>query len=141
MARLIEVSRFERMRMRDYVDPSLIDPLENWEFLDQISIGEAIGFSEWLRRTDAPEVLWSLSLDLLTFPAVRRVLDELGLNELGLGATRDEVRALFGTEKRESFRLEDRITLEFAVSHYMVYCTTKYDGGLIYLTIHTGDQL
>lgn len=127
--------------MRDYVDPSLIDPLENWEFLNEISIGEAIGFSEWLRRTDAPEVLWSLSLDLLTFPAARRVLDDLGLNELGLGATRDELRALFGTEVKETFRREDRSTLEFAIPSYTVYCATKYDGGLVYLVIHTGDQL
>ena len=36
--------------------------------MDQMWVGEAVGFSEWLRLRDKPETLRSLAIDFAEFP-------------------------------------------------------------------------
>lgn len=97
---IISLDAFVRLRMRDFVDATEIDLLENYEFLDETCLGEGLGFSQWFRLARLPNDLWSLSLDLRTFPAVQRVFDTLGLAALAHGADRTDTfsiwRGLYG---------------------------------------------
>src|SRR6516165_5206795 len=58
-----------------------ITELEDWEFMDRVWVGEAIGFTEWLRLQDDPKVLRSISLHLAELPksVAEAVFQTIGL--------------------------------------------------------------
>jgi hypothetical protein len=110
----------------------------NWEFLERQWIGEAIGFSEWLRDERDPEVLRSLSLDFeLPSPLWQAVLARIKL-PLNPGMTLAELRQALGAPLRTSFLQADRETYSFrreGNDEYEVSCTVHKSGGLTYLLV------
>jgi hypothetical protein len=136
---------FGRLRLSQFVAAKRIRPLEDWDFMERIWVGEAAGFSEWLRLADDPEVLRSLALDLanLEGDAVAAVLERLGL-PLRHAMTRDEVVRILGEPtKVESFpRAKDRETLIYAPTpsgRYHLSCTVQQAAGLTYLVVMRDD--
>jgi hypothetical protein len=65
---MISHARFGKLRLAEFRPDAEIAELDNWEFMDRIWVGEAIGFSEWLRLKNKPETLRSLAIDFSEFP-------------------------------------------------------------------------
>jgi hypothetical protein len=62
---LIPYDEFARLRLAQFCpDASKLAPLENWEFMGGIWVGEADGFTEFLRPEDRPDELGSIEIDL-----------------------------------------------------------------------------
>ena len=125
--------------MVEFVPKKQIRSLADWEFLDRLWVGEAIGFSEWLRPQERPTILESLALDMAELPedVVNRVLERIGL-PLRRGLTNRELGKILGEPHETLVFTEDRKTFEFRYGEtdtYLVSCTVLHDGGLTYLVV------
>jgi hypothetical protein len=133
---MISHAEFGKLRLAHFRSESDIAELADWEFMGRIWLGEAIGFSEWLRLEDDPCVLRSIAIDFREFPApdAAKVLDAIG-SEIRCGMTFDELRSLLGQPISEYRKVKDRVTYEFVTSAepYNVSCTVLNEGGLTYL--------
>ena len=132
-------SEFEKLRFAQFIDASQIAELEDWEFLDREWVGEAIGFTEWLRPQSSPNQLGSIALDLEALPTE---VTEACLSCIGLRLRRHmtfgELVSLFGEPLRTLSFVEDRATHEFRVGApdaYDLSCTVMADGGLSYVVV------
>jgi hypothetical protein len=78
---LISFKKFGNLRLSDFVSNKKIEQLTDWEFEEELWVGEALGFSEWLCKTAKPKLLRSLSIDFDNFPAAaaKSVLGTIGL--------------------------------------------------------------
>lgn len=136
---MISHSEFAKLRLARFCPGEQVAELTGWEFENRVWVGEAIGFSEWLRPEDDPECLQSLSIAFAEFPAqaadeVRHALDL----PLKAGMTRDEVISLLGEPVKEFRFVKDRTTYEFKTpgpNSYDISCTIKHEGGLTYLVV------
>lgn len=130
---------FGQLRLSQFVPEKQITPLTDWEFLDRLWIGEAVGFSEWLRPEERADVLESLALDMEELPeeVVHRVLAKIGL-PVRKGLTEIELTRLLGKPRETQAFVDDRKTFDFQYADpdpYRVSCTVLNDGGLIYLVV------
>jgi len=137
---MIDYAEFSRLRLSDFVrDPADVADLSDWEFMEHLWVGEALGLTEWLRLAEEPDVLRSLSLDLPTLPdsLAGRMLDALDL-PLHFGMSLSELVLRLG-EPTDVLRFgRDRTTYEFRVGETDVYdlsCTVHHRDGLIYLVV------
>lgn len=135
---MIPYSAFHRLRLSAFVPANEIVPLANWEFDDRLWLGEASGFSEWLRLESSPEKLGSLALgEELPQSVWAQVLEQLGL-PLNLGMGRAAIEATLGSPQEERCYTPDRVTIEYRIGHrerYRVSCTVHEEKGLIYLVV------
>jgi hypothetical protein len=136
---MISYARFGKLRLAQFRPDAEIAELAGWEFMDTTWVGEAVGFSEWLRPESEPEVLRSLALDFAEFPpgAAAAVLRAIDL-PLRAGMQVGELRAVMGEPVEEHRFVADRVTCEFVVAgppRYNVSCTVLNDGGLSYLVV------
>src|ERR1700687_825303 len=136
---MISHARFGKLRLAQFLPDAEIAEFENWEFMDHLWVGEAVGFSEWLRLENKPETLRSLAIDFSEFPeaAAAEVLRTIGL---GVRAAMkvNELRDLLGEPVKEHRFLKDRVSYEFVVPgppKYDVSCTVLNRGGLTYLVV------
>lgn len=136
---MISHDRFGTLRLLHFLPDAQIEELRDWEFMEHLWIGEAIGFSEWLRLDDEPDVLRSLAIDFGELPnsMVEEVLRTIDLPIQG-GMTFDQLRTILG-EPRETLRfVADRVTHEFLFQEqhpYRVSCTVLNGGGIVYLVV------
>lgn len=138
---MIPHDRFHTLRLHEFVPGAEIQELRDWEFEGHQWVGEALGFSEWLRLESEPDLLRSLSIDLAQFPpdAARAVFDALEL-PLETGMTRDELEAILDAPDATNTFVADRETIDFVVDGdegYMISCTVLHDGGLTHVTVTT----
>ncbi len=136
---MISYARFGKLRLAQFRPDADIVELSGWEFEDARWVGEAVGFSEWLRLESDPDVLRSLTLDFIEFPpgAAAAVLRALGL-PLRAGMRAGELREFLGEPVAERRFVADRVTYEFALEgppRYDVSCTVRRRGGLTYLVV------
>jgi hypothetical protein len=136
---MLSHARFGNLRLSQFVPASGIVDLSGWEFMDTVWVGEAVGFSEWLRLESDPNVLRSLALDLLEFPeaAASEVLRVIDL-PVRRGMAAEELRELFGEPVTEPRIAADRATYEFdffGPPRYMLSFTVLNQGGLAYLVV------
>jgi hypothetical protein len=135
---MISHSQFGKLRLSQFRPRSEIVSLANWEYMDAVWIGEAVGFSEWLRLENDPNVLRSLTIDFSEFPddATNAVLSAIDL-PVRAGMSLEQLRSVLG-EPVESLRLDDRVSYDFAVEkphRYCIGCTILASGGLTYLGV------
>lgn len=107
--------------------------------MGDMRIGEAIGFTEWLRLVREPDITQSISLDLDELPTeiYENVFDVLGL-PLDLGMYEDKLESLIGTAVEEESYADDRKSLVYLVrmdEKFYISSTIKHEGGLIYFVI------
>lgn len=136
---MITHTRFGKLRLANFRSDAELAALDNWEFMDRLWVGEAIGFSEWLRLADEPEVLRSLAIDFGEFPelAARAVLQAIGL-PVRAGMRLGELTELLGGPVEIQRFVKDRVTYDFEVAgppRYNVSCTLRRVGGLTYLVV------
>jgi hypothetical protein len=74
---MISHDRFGALRLAHFLPDAQIAELRDWEFMEHLWSGEAIGFSEWLRLENEPDVLRSLAYEVSC-----TVLNEGGLGYL-----------------------------------------------------------
>ena len=140
MIELIPYDSFGRLRLVNFAGPETeIHEVSNWEYEDDEWVGEAIGFSEWLRLAEDPEVLRSLALELDQLPQglAAKVLAHLKL-PLARGMELAEVNKVLGEPSATFDFRKDRFTNEYAVGRehpYTVSCTFARPGGLVYLSV------
>ena len=136
---MISYARFGKLRLAQFRPDTEITELADWEFMDALWVGEAVGFSEWLRLESEPEVLRSLSIDFREFPAAA-ASDVLRAIELPIraGMRLEELRAALGEPIEEQRFAKDRASYEFVLAkspRYNVSCTVLNEGGLTYLVV------
>lgn len=136
---MISHDRFCKLRLAQFRPDAEIAELDNWEFMDHMWVGEAVGFSEWLRLEDKPDKLGSLAIDFSEFPE-QAAAEVLGAIELAVrgGMKLDDLRNLLGKPVKEHCFVKDRVSYEFVVPgppKYYVSCTVLNEGGLSYLVV------
>jgi hypothetical protein len=136
---MLNHTKFAQLRLSQFAPAEDIALLENWEFHDRLWVGEAIGFSEWLRPKRQPNTLQSLSLDFESLPAslVRAVLTALNL-PLSKGMTYKKLTSVLGEPVASHQFISDRMSYEFHLTGddaYTIFCTVKKRGGLTYLVV------
>lgn len=136
---MIGHEQFRRLRLRQFLSAKKISALADWEYEGRLWVGEANGFSEWLRLEKDVENLGSLAIDFETFPAraAKRVLETLDLR-LHKGMTATEIAAVLGKPRKTERFVPDRQTYEFVTSGkqpFRVSCTVREKGGLTYLRV------
>ena len=77
---MIDYDSFGRLRLADFVAARRVRRLRDWELEGRVWVGEAVGFSEWLRLSDDPRVLRAATIDFQSLPAraAGRALDASG---------------------------------------------------------------
>ena len=139
MPELIPYADFADLRLVHFVPPEAeVVDLSDWEYEDDVWVGEAIGFTEWLRLQDEPEILRSISLDLsdLSAEVSDAILRRIGL-PLQRGMDQDAVDAVLGSATATTHILSDRHTAEYSVGSrfpYTVSCTFA-ERGLSFVTM------
>jgi len=138
---MISHTRFGKLRLAHFLPDADIAELDDWEFMDHIWVGEALGFSEWLRLASEPDKLRSLAIAFANFPedVAAKVLKTIELPVRG-GMRLPELRRLLGEPVEEHRFVKDRISYEFVVAgppKYNVSCTVLQKGGLTYLVVTT----
>ncbi len=136
---MILYKSFGELRLVQFVPDVQIEELHNWEFMDRIWVGEAVGFSEWLRLKDDSSTLRSLAISFSELPelAVVKILNKLGLPIHREMSIKQLGEVLGKPYKSEQF-CDDRITYEFLFGEpqpYEISCTVLNEGGLSYLVI------
>src|SRR5262245_40033842 len=136
---MISHTRFGKLRLAQFRSHDDISELAGWEFRDALWVGEAVGFSEWLRLESDPEVLRSLAIDFAEFPAEAAVAVLRAIDlPVRAGMSARNLRALFGEPAAVHRFVADRATYEFVVAgppRYNVSCTVLKRGGLTYLVV------
>ena len=140
---MLSHEEFHKLRLCQFVDPAEVTGLSDWEFMGRDWVGEALGFTEWLRPKSAPEQLGSVALDLDALPAdvAEACLSRLGL-PLRRHMTLPDLVALYGEPVRVARFVDDRATYEFRIGDpdlYRLSCTVLADGGLHYLVLAVAD--
>ena len=137
---LIQHEQFGRLRLKDFApDTTEIFELEDWEYLERLWIGEAIGFTEWLCPVEKPDVLGALSLDLsdLADEMSQKIFGVLQL-PLSRGMKYNQVVGVLGEPTHSHQFVEDRTTYDFRCGSkwgYEIGCTIRNDNGLSYVTV------
>lgn len=132
---LITHEEFGRLRLRDFVDdPGQIAVLEDWEYMDDLWIGEAVGFTEFLRLDEEPGTLKALSIHFETLaPEVSgRLAAALGLPLRG-GMDAAALLAALGDPAETLACGADRRSYRFHCGKgdvYDVFCTVEDEAGL-----------
>ncbi len=131
---------FGRLRLADFIAAGHLEQLRNWEYLERCWVGEASGFTEWLRLESAPEVTRSVAIDLIALPesTVQSMIDMLRL-PLRAGQDQQEITGVLGEPAGTQRFVRDRVTFIFrigAAEPYELSCTVHAEQGLIYLTMH-----
>lgn len=140
---LISHELFGRLRLADFAPAGTkVVQLEDWEYLNRLWIGEAIGFTEWLRDVERPDVLGALSLALLALP------DEMSQSVLAVlqlplmrGMKYDQVAGALGEPVRSRQYVNGQSTFDFQCGkrwQYRVGCTIRDEDGLCYITVVAG---
>ena len=130
---------FGELRLSQFAPTSEIVALANWQFMERTWVGEAIGFSEWLRPQSSPNLLQSLALDLAVLPESisTAVFSRLGL-PLRRGMSIEQITASLGEPVATQRFVADRASHEFYLEHseaYNISCTVLSAMGLTYVVV------
>ena len=136
---MISHEEFGRLRLTGFLEPEHVSPLEDWRYEDADWVGDAHGFSEWLRLAEHAEVTGSIALDFSSLPAeaATKVMVAIEL-PVRPGMTFSEITEVLGEPTETMAFVKDRKTYGCTtgdVDTFIVSCTVLDSGGLSYLTI------
>jgi hypothetical protein len=136
----ISHDEFGRLRLATFLPADTLVKLNNWEYLGELWLGEAAGFTEWLRLESDPDVLRSVALDLVALPerAAQEILSSIQI-PLCRGMSTAQIVDVLGNPVDTERFTDDRITLNYKLNPldaYEVSCTVDDVQGLVYLTVH-----
>ncbi|MCX6183101.1 MAG: hypothetical protein NT150_14395 [Bacteroidetes bacterium] len=125
---IINYKDFTSLRLSDFTsNQENITPIENWEFWEDIWLGESIRFSEWLRLESSPESTQSIAIHFRDFTEeeILRIFNKLKF-QFTNNVSLKELEKLFGGSLNKSSFAENRITYKFLVGEkeqYYLSCT------------------
>jgi hypothetical protein len=136
---MISHADFGRLRLSQFLPEAGLAELEGWEFQNHIWVGEALGFSEWLRLEGDPAVLRSLSIDFAQFPkdAADSALRAIQL-PVRAGMSLADLERLLGPRVSERRFVPTALSCDYFTpdpARYRVSCNVEKDGGLSYLVV------
>ena len=135
---MISHAAFHELRLRSFVAEEGIVGLTDWEFDDRVWIGEAVGFSEWLRLERSRRKLGSLALgEELSRGVWTKVLRKLRL-PLRFGMSRKAIEAVMGAPHEVLRYRPGHESLQYRVGRsepYKISCTVHRKRGLLYLVV------
>ena len=140
MIDLLPPAQFAALRLHDLVPPDWpCEARHDWEYEEDLWVGEGSGFTEVLALAEAPDVTRAVALDLAALPPAVAVAAcrRLGV-PLTPGASAASVRSALGVPNDTTTFVVGRTTDTFRCgpgAHYAVGCTVDASAGLIYLTI------
>ncbi|MGY4909987.1 hypothetical protein [Micromonospora aurantiaca (nom. illeg.)] len=132
---------FGQLHLAQFLAAEDLEELRGWEYLGHRWVGEASGFTEWLRLESDPGVTRSVAIDLAALPeaTAQRMTNTLGL-PLRAGLDQQDITGVFGRPTDTERFVRDRVTLVFhvgAADPYELSCTVHEEHGLIHLTMHS----
>jgi hypothetical protein len=136
---------FGRLHLAQFLPPATeITALDYWEFMGRLWVGEAVGFTEFLRLRCAPDVTRSIAIDLGALPreisAPILVAIDLPLVQ---GMSIQQVCNVLRAEPTRVHQFtKDRDSYDFEIGGdegYDVSCTVLHDGGLAYVVMMRHD--
>jgi hypothetical protein len=123
-------------------DEDVVAELSHWRYMEKDWIGEAIGFTEWLRLRKDPDILRSMALSLNEQPDLcAKALERIKL-PLRKGMKQPAVVKLLGRPTETHGFGSDRVTLDFTIGKkesYEISCTIDASDGLVYVVVMRGD--
>ena len=137
---MISHVEFGRLRLSQFLPEADIAEIDGgWEFQNHLWVGEALGFSEWLRLERDPGVLRSLAIDFEDFPktAASAVLREIGL-PVRAGMSLGELDELLGSRVAERRFVPDALVYDYVTpppARYRLSCNVHERAGLTYLVV------
>jgi hypothetical protein len=136
---IISFGEFEKLRLQDFFEKHDIQNLERWEFMGDLWIGDAVGFTEWLRLEKEPTKTRSISVDLRKHDndILNRIFSTLKL-PLKKGQKIEDLAAIFGQPVGFDKFVADRINYDFEIGKiekFTISCTILNEGGLIYFVM------
>ena len=137
---MIGAEAFGQLRLRHFLAREDITELSNWKFQGEYWVGEADGFTEFLRLESDPDVVRSIALDLaeLPEPACQSIFGALGI-QMTRGMSAQDVVGLLGrpSSEKQFPQAKDRVTQVFRLYEpsYEVSCTVHESKGLVYAVI------
>lgn len=113
---IISFGEFEKLRLQDFFEKHDIQNLERWEFMGDLWIGDAVGFTEWLRLEKEPTKTRSISVDLRKHDndILNRIFSTLKL-PLKKGQKIEDLAAIFGQPVGFDKFVADRINYDFEI--------------------------
>lgn len=138
---MLAFDQFARLRLRSFLPATaVVDDLQDWEFIDDVWVGEGIGFTQFLRLDDDPDTLRSVSLDLEDLPdsVAQAVFDRIDL-PLRFGMGMAETIHRLGLPS-DTVSVGAETTLGFYVEAdvpYDVSCIFDPDEGLVFVSVVT----
>ena len=142
---ILPYSEFATIKLSHFVKSSKIYQLDNWEFMGGIWIGEAVGFTEFLRLESSTDELGSLAIDLDDLPTdtIQAIFATLNL-PLKPHATYAEVEEVLEKYESTNIFVEDRVVYNYTIGcrwPYYISCTIDEAKGLIYVVVIRKDIL
>ena len=137
---LLDHHAFGKIRFVDFFPhEEEMEKLVAFDFMDDHWIGEAIGFTQFLRLRNDPEVTRSISLSLEDIPesTTHDILLKLKI-PLKRSVNIQYIMSILGQPKNELQFQKDRKDYEFILGDeypYYISCTVHQNRGLIYLVI------
>jgi hypothetical protein len=137
---MITYREFEKLRLESFVtNPKEIRRLKNFEFMDKLWTGQAIGFTEWLQTGRLVKSTESISVDFdgLSKEEVNNILSTLDI-DIKRGMEQRQVLELFGKPNKILTFVEDRKTFEYLIGKeekYYLSLTVHNSEGLIYFVL------
>lgn len=137
---LINHSDFAKLRLENFISSKdQLESLTGWEFMGDYWIGEAIGFTEWLRLEVKPEETKSISINLDDFDSdeLSNIFKTLKI-PLKAGMTSEEIKKILGTPLNTESFVADRKSFDFIVGNkdeYYVSCTVVDKIGFTYFVM------
>ena len=142
---MIGYEDFGRLRLAQFVPSDTgITAIENWEFMGRLWVGDAIGFTEFLRLRRSSEVTRSIAVDLaaLTRETSAAIFAAIDL-PLAQGISLQQACDVLHAEPNGVHQFsKDRDSYDFQIGgdeSYDVSCTVLHDGGLTYVVIMRHD--
>ena len=144
---IINYKEFEQLRISEFgSNKNEINNLTDWEFMEDLWIGESIFFSEWLRLESKPELTKSISVNFSDFSEqqISKILEKLKL-PLKKGMKIKETEKIFGNPLKTYSFIENNISYEYLIgienlNEYYLSLTIEMDNGLSYFVMMNHDK-
>ena len=137
---MINYENFGKLKLSEvWPENKDIHKVSNFEFMNDIWVGETYGFTEWLQLEKEPAITRSISIALLDTPdhVIERVLKQIGF-DFEKGMTEEQITSILGKPIKIEKFVVDRHSNEYIIGtqdKYYLSLTFQQDKGLTYIVL------
>ncbi len=140
---MITHDAFYPIRLSQFMAPEQIDERVDWEYYDEVWVGEGYIFTDVLQLERDPWYTRAISIDLIDCPAADLILSRLDL-PLRAAMGQAAVDRVLGMPRARERMVADRYSVEYTVDTpdaYTIDCTFLDKGGLVWVVILVRDDV